>query len=705
MRVGIPRALLYYEYFPMWRTFFEELGAEVIVSPPTNREIVEAGCSRLTSEICFPVRIFCGHVIYLKDGCDFIFIPSLWSVERKVYSCPKFIGLPDLIQANVPDLPPLLDPNIDVNKGEREIYQNLYRLGRPFTPNPLRIRKAIMRALEAYRVYRLQMRLRRQPPPVAIGEMFPEMKIEEAGEVSSNPSLSIALIGHPYLLYDNFINHRLIARLRRAGIALLFPEMVEEQALRNSISELAESSYWAYEEEITGAGGYYLHNEAEGIIALSAFGCGPDSLMIELVRRRARQIGKPFLSIVLDEHTAETGLMTRIEAFIDMIRRRRESPRSFLLVAPPGSNSGEKIGTVGIPSLGNVGPAFRAAAALLGIKLIAPPVTKRTITLGSRHSPEFVCLPFKSILGSFIEALEQGADTLCMVTSFNACRMGYYARVQEQILRDLGYKFKFLKFKSSQKSLPGILKAIKKTANDAPWPVVIAAYRLGTAKMKALDDLEREVQRIRPVEEEKGMADRILREAIHVIDEITDLNVLNKVVAEYLAKLRRIPRNPYAKPLKVGIVGEIFVVMEPFTNMNLEMELGKLGCEVKRTRSTFFSEWMRLGAFLNVLNDEKKKLSKFAYPYLKRDVGGHGLESLAEKVRLSQNYDGIVHLMPFTCMPEAIAQNIMPVTPGDIPILTILCDEQTGRQGFLTRLEAFVDLLRWRRRKREKYGL
>ena len=139
--------------------------------------------------------------------------------------------------------------------------------------------------------------------------------------------------------------------------------------------------------------------------------------------------------------------------------------------------------------------------------------------------------------------------------------------------------------------------------------------------------------------------------------------------------------------------------MEPFVNMNLEVELGKLGVEVRRTRTTFFSEWARLGAF-NVLSEEKKRLRKFAEPYLKRDVGGHGLESLAEKIRLSRlDFDGIVHLAPFTCMPEGVASNIMHSTAESIPVLTILCDEQLAKAGLLTRLEAFVDLLRWRRKR------
>jgi len=352
---------------------------------------------------------------------------------------------------------------------------------------------------------------------------------------------------------------------------------------------------------------------------------------------------------------------------------------------------------LGIPSLGDRFAVFETMVKEHNISLVTPPVTKHTLSLGARYSPEFACLPFKGILGTFIECLEQGADTLFMVTSFNACRMGYYAKVQEQILRDLGYRFKFLRFHSSEKGLIGVLRAIKRFSNNASWPTVVSLFRLAVAKLRALDELEREVQKIRPVELEKGTADRLYREAIGAIDRATSFASLRQAMRGYFERLEQIPKDAEYAPLKVGIVGELYVVMEPFFNMNLEIELGKMGVEARRTRSTFFSEYTKWGTFLNALNDEKKELQKFAHPYLKRDVGGHGLESVGEKVRRAGDYDGIIHLAPFTCMPEVIAQNIMPFTKEGIPVLTIACDEQLGRAGMLTRVEAFVDLLERRR--------
>lgn len=700
MRVGIPRGLLYYQYFPMWKTFFDELGTEVVLSPPTTKETLIFGCSKVVGDICLPVKVFCGHVHSLVDNCECVFIPSIHSVQQKVYNCPKFIGLPDLVRATVAQCPPVLDPDIDVSKRKRDLYEAIYQLGRLFTRNPSKVKSAVDKALKAQQAYREQMQLQGLTRPQAIAKMFHQSE-EETNSDCFVPTITIALIGHPYLVYDEYVNHKLVHRLRKMGVKVVFPEMVAEDELRASISELVHGQYWGYEEEIIGAGGYYLRSDVQGLISLVAFGCGPDSLMVELLQRSARRSSKPFLNLVIDEHTAEGGLVTRLEAFVDMARRGQRSPSKQIYVSRPGTEQQDGIRALGIPNMANLSPAFRASAEMLGVSLITPPVTKRTISLGTRYSPEFVCLPFKAILGSFIESLEMGADTLFMVTSSNACRMGYYAKVQEQILRELGYKFKFLRYKSSDKGVLGVLRAIKRFSNDAPWPKTVAAYRLGTAKLKALDDLERRVQKARAVELEKGQTDRVFREAIQAIDGAVNLSSLKQVVRLYLEKLDQIPKNAAAVPLKVGIIGELYVIMEPFVNMNLEVELGKRGVEVRRTKTTFFSEWTGVGSYLNVLNNEKKKLQKFAHPYLTRDVGGHGLESVGEKVRLArEGYDGVVHLAPFTCMPEAIAQNIMLSTKEDIPLLTIVCDEQLEQAGLLTRIEAFVDLLDWRRKKK-----
>ncbi len=321
MRIGIPRALLYYQYHPMWKTFFEELGAEVVVSPPTTQAMLAEGSARVVADTCLPVKVFLGHVLCLVDKCDSIFIPAIRSVKNNIYNCSKFLGLPDMTRAVIPESPPILDIDIDINKGKRKLYQAIYKLGRHFTLNPFKVRQASIAAWQAYLNYRELMSSHRLTPPETI-ERTSERKAPSSHTTSTQAT--IALIGHPYLLYDEYVNHRLIHRLEQADSNVLTPEMLTTQELESAIVRLVGKAYWTYEEEVVGAGGHYLQNGADGVIGIMTFGCGPDSLMMDTVRRQAARVrATPFMSLTLEEHTAEAGVVTRLEAFTDMIYRRK----------------------------------------------------------------------------------------------------------------------------------------------------------------------------------------------------------------------------------------------------------------------------------------------------------------------------------------------------------------------------------------------
>ena len=143
-RIGIPRALQFYEYYPLWRTFFEHLGLQVIVSPPTNRELVTAGAKVVADVTCLPVKVYAGHVIWLRDygEVDYVFTPAIRNVERDAFHCAKFKGLPDIIKSTIPDCPPLLDIEIDPQLSRISYEKAFYRLGRKFTSNSRKIRDA-----------------------------------------------------------------------------------------------------------------------------------------------------------------------------------------------------------------------------------------------------------------------------------------------------------------------------------------------------------------------------------------------------------------------------------------------------------------------------------------------------------------------------------------------------------------------------------
>jgi len=353
---------------------------------------------------------------------------------------------------------------------------------------------------------------------------------------------------------------------------------------------------------------------------------------------------------------------------------------------------------VALPHMGNLHIPFKALFKRLKVDSVMPPVnSQRTLSLGSRYSPEGLCIPFKMTLGNLIEAAELGANTMLMPGGYGICRLGYYTKIQEQILRDLGHNVEIIQMGVSERKFLGTLDMIKRVSNNTPWLKIISAFRFGLAKLNTLDKIEQIVQKARPTELVKGTVNQLYAKAVSAIDEADDYDDLKQVKRNYINQLDQVSMDEQVRPLIVGVTGEFYVLLEPFSSFDVESELGKLGVEVRR--KTFISDWTKFSFFLNPLGiNEKDRIHKAAFPYLKRDVGGDGWESVGEKVLHAKEYDGLIHLAPFTCMPEIIAQNIMPSTKEKMPVLTILCDEQIAKPGVLTRLEAFVDLLERKRR-------
>ncbi len=328
IKVGFPRALIYYQHYAMWRTFFEELGAETVVSPKTTRALLTAGSAKVVAETCLPTKIFCGHCAALRDKVDFMFIPSVKSIEAQVYNCSKFVGLPDLVRQTGTDLPPIVDIEIDVNRGMRAVRGEIHKVGHRFTRLPWKIDRALDRALSVDREYQETMRAGLTLPE-ALQKLFPDQPYDPSPVKVSNTvttihrPLVVALIGHPYNIYDEYVNHNLVGRLRAMNVRLVTPEMISLEGLNEGIAALVGKPYFTYEREVVGAGGHYLMGGVDGIITVVAFGCGPDSMMIDVVSRAARRrFNKPLINIAIDEHTAEAGLVTRLEAFVDMLQRR-----------------------------------------------------------------------------------------------------------------------------------------------------------------------------------------------------------------------------------------------------------------------------------------------------------------------------------------------------------------------------------------------
>lgn len=316
MRIGIPRALLYYYYYPMWKVFFEELGAEVVLSSRSTKGILAQGLKHAVDEVCLPVKLSYGHVLDLAEQVDYTFLPRMVSVERRKYICPKFLGLPDMIR-RLEQVAPLIDVNINLYRRNMDLYAAVKKAGSYLTGSKLKIWVAYRRSIIALQKYFRLLQLGLIPE-----EAMAVLENRVKNEPLPYPvDLNVAVIGHPYNIYDSYISMNLIERLRAMGAAVFTAEQVPEKIIKRYAACLPKKLFWSLGQRMLGAAFHFLDRpDISGVVHVAAFGCGPDSMTGDLIERRARAVNAPFLNLTLDEHTGEAGVLTRIEAFLDMVR-------------------------------------------------------------------------------------------------------------------------------------------------------------------------------------------------------------------------------------------------------------------------------------------------------------------------------------------------------------------------------------------------
>lgn len=355
-----------------------------------------------------------------------------------------------------------------------------------------------------------------------------------------------------------------------------------------------------------------------------------------------------------------------------------------------------KKNKVCFPHMGNYYPAFKMIAELMDCEIInTPPISKRTIELGFKNSPESVCIPFKYNLGNYIEALDMGADII--LQAGGGCRFGFYAEVQKEILKNLGYKFTLFKLNNNYNPFT-VAKSFQEFNPKVSFLQVIQTFIVAYQKCTAIEKVEEQVRLNIGFEVENGTHDRIFKTFLKNLEKTNNYVKIRKLTKEILAQVKNIKLNKPKKPLRVGVVGELYIVMEPFSNFDIEKKLGKKGIEVHR----FVTVSEIINSFLFPTKVTKHFL-KYARPYLKYHIGAHGLESVAMAHKLAQEgFDGIIHIKPFGCMPEINAMPALHHISQDyhFPIIYFSFDSQTSETGINTRLEAFYDMLVMKREKK-----
>ena len=338
--------------------------------------------------------------------------------------------------------------------------------------------------------------------------------------------------------------------------------------------------------------------------------------------------------------------------------------------------------------------AFKQFIEKLGHEPVVPPTpSKKTLSYGVQYSPEFACIPFKVLMGTYVEVLEKGAQMIVSSGGHGPCRAGLYGMLHEMILKDAGYDFEMVileaPFRYPGKLISKINKIIK--TGGTSWYKFIKELKFGWAKLRVIENLEEYSYKIRPYEVSRGQTTKHLNDALEIVAGAQRPEELEEVKQQGIKLLDSVEQDRSRVPLKVGIIGEIYVVIEPFMNFDIQVLLGEMGIETHR--SIYTTQWTRDNA---VTGKGEVDIIACAAPYLTQKVGGHGIISVGETVFYAESgYDGVVQLAPFTCIPEIVAKSILPQVTKDygIPVLSLTIDEQTAIAGVKTRLEAFIDLM------------
>jgi predicted CoA-substrate-specific enzyme activase len=682
--VGIPRSLVVYDYAPMLIGFLNALGAKVYFSSKTNNQIMERSVELSYTDSCFPVKLVHGHAASLNN-VDYILYPCAIRMglkegdENQKYSCPLVQASPFIIRQALGLGKRLLIPIIDFSCGDEDVINNLADVAVKMGYSRSQGKKAALAGIEAKRRFE---------------EAQAELGKKIMAQLKQSGQLGVVLISRSYMSQDSGANLGIAEKLAQLGVVPIPLDFLPLASV--NVREYSDRPYWFNEaKHIAGADIVAKDLQLFGLV-LTNFGCGPNSFILNIVEDIMG--GKPLGQLEIDEHAAEAGIVTRLEAFVDTIRGFAGSSKAGEVVV-----RGRDIRRVAytkvssnkvilIPRMCSGAIALGAAMQAFGVNaVVLPEQDERNILYSTRVTSGKECLPYRVTLGDFMKFFYEndkyGIDSKdvegFLASAFGPCRFGKYAVEEIRILRELGFDF-----------------PIRTTvSNNGYHDLKLGAgfERLAWRGIVAVDYLEKLLWRTRPYEKSEGAAEEQFNEYLfRIADCVRRKEDLTDVLRDATSRFKLLidPDKP-RRPL-VGINGEIFLRSNKFSNSNLAKECEKAGLEVVISP---IGEWLKYITHRNiedgvrdrdlkrimagyirsfllsrdehsvVVNFEElidasepttKDLLNKSKRYLSPKCGSEAVLSIGAGVEWLEDprFDGVISVMPHGCMPGGIVAAI-----------------------------------------------
>jgi predicted CoA-substrate-specific enzyme activase len=739
-KIGIPYIFYFHEYLPFWTTLLWELGFDAVVSPKTNRQTVSLGLESILSETCFPVKVAYGHIKHLlNEGADALLIPSFINLNteqeslERGFACPYTQTIPYSARVAFPDAD-IISPVVNLKRGRKFMLDELSKAFKPFGIKSARIKDVLPIAERAQNEFQK-----------AISEKGKALlgSIHRSSDSPIHPlthSPVIVIVGRSYNSFDSGMNLEIPKKLADLNVTAVPMDFLPLNDY--AIDSEWPNMYWRAGQRILKAARVIRESPNLFPLYIGNFSCGPDSFILKYFKKELQ--GKPFLHIEIDEHSADAGAITRCEAFLDSIKSVNRSTDQ-----PVNRSIGQSINhspvhpftrspvkrTVYIPRMSDHAFALAASFERSGVPAeVLPDSDKETADIGRKHVSGKECYPCAVTTGDMLKRVlssdfKPAESAFFMPSGSGPCRFGQYNVFHRMVLDDLGYHNVPIFSPNQDVEFYRDLGIVGKDFALRSWQGIVAVELL----TKCLHET-------RPYEKEKGSADFIYREYLEKI--YPSLKGTDGKVADLLKTMRRdfenLPVQKYRKPL-IGIIGEIFVRSNKFSNENLVRKIEALGGEawlapveewiyyVNHTASQkalLKKEWSDImntlltslfqkriehkysgyfSGFLKTLREpETKEIIKKASPYLHSSFEGEAILSIGKAVDLiERGASGIVNAMPFGCMPGTIVTALMQGLNRKygVPFISIPYD---GTESPTTeiQLEAFMHQARENSRRR-----